>query len=492
MGLELLAVPKDNPDQQSTRWVSNRQDWKMEQVNLSDVSNWFFTAPPEDLGERRGDPFGLRRAADFYADALAPGFTSGTNDARWITILSWILTQAWERYRKLRDRVDGPLNHDEARHLYAWVQPLELLWIARTLLKVPDSTAVLPNKRAVRAWLNGGQKLDGRCPPFFGLSSDQIRRFRATGPYGRYRGLLRSIGMTVDNDGWRPNDTALALAKTLGVATANGSLRTLGQADNLAARGRYWSACWEEWATPKNVKTLPQGATSQLYKPEQNILRKALFAGEPPSPAARRQAVVKLCAGGESHEVICASIAKGLAKSVDASEQIAIARLPGFVALSDAATDVLSILWSRLNDADIVSLPIDDLAKDHEVGQALSRLRETAARWTDAQRTQPVGLDTAFSAVHRFAEVVAVPGAGKQLAALADHHAKHGGGVSWFAREGGSLSRVARRSGLSPQPLRFRLAALCQVAWQVGRIDQMPTGLMADAVEDGQDANNGE
>jgi hypothetical protein len=50
------------------------------------MPEWFFSAPYEAPMVRRGDPLGLRLAAARYAEALAPGLTNRTLDARWLTI----------------------------------------------------------------------------------------------------------------------------------------------------------------------------------------------------------------------------------------------------------------------------------------------------------------------------------------------------------------------------------------------------------------------
>ena len=58
---------------------------------------WFFSAPYEAPMVRRGDPLGLRLAAARYAEALAPGLSNRTLDARWLTICAWMLVRAASR-----------------------------------------------------------------------------------------------------------------------------------------------------------------------------------------------------------------------------------------------------------------------------------------------------------------------------------------------------------------------------------------------------------
>jgi len=64
------------------------------------ISDWFFSAPYEAPMVRRGDPLGLRLAAARYADALAPGLSNRTLDARWLTISAWMLVLANDVWRR--------------------------------------------------------------------------------------------------------------------------------------------------------------------------------------------------------------------------------------------------------------------------------------------------------------------------------------------------------------------------------------------------------
>jgi hypothetical protein len=93
--------------------------------------SWYFTAPWDPVPIRRGDALGLRAGADYFADMLAPGLSNGASDARWISILSWCLKWShivWQ-YAGGRDLSQ----RDDQRARYAWLRPLELLWVDRTL-----------------------------------------------------------------------------------------------------------------------------------------------------------------------------------------------------------------------------------------------------------------------------------------------------------------------------------------------------------------------
>ena len=131
---------------------------------------WYFTAPWDPEPVRRGDPLGFRGSADHFAELLAPGLSNGTSDARWISILSWCLKWshiAWQ------SAGGGDLSRrEDQRARYAWLRPLELLWVARTLSSGQD-TGQLRGRRSVNRWFNSEKGL-----PNFAMSSDQFRRYR--------------------------------------------------------------------------------------------------------------------------------------------------------------------------------------------------------------------------------------------------------------------------------------------------------------------------
>ena len=75
----------------------------------------------EDVAVRRGDPLGLQVVAEGIAEALVPGLSNRTVDARWISILCWCLRQghaAWKAYGA------GHGQPAVGKHLYPWVRPL--------------------------------------------------------------------------------------------------------------------------------------------------------------------------------------------------------------------------------------------------------------------------------------------------------------------------------------------------------------------------------
>ena len=113
---------------------------------MLEESSWYFTAPWEPVAIRRGDALGLRAAADYFADLIAPGLSNATSDARWISLMSWCLKWSHVVWQKADG---GDLSTREAqRTRYAWLRPLELLWIARTL-EAGQTTGQLRGRRSV-------------------------------------------------------------------------------------------------------------------------------------------------------------------------------------------------------------------------------------------------------------------------------------------------------------------------------------------------------
>ena len=84
------------------------------------VSEWFFSAPYEAPMIRRGDPLGLRLAAARYADALVPGLSNRTVDARWLTISAWMLVLANDVWRRKGGTASAGLSRRQAADLFGW------------------------------------------------------------------------------------------------------------------------------------------------------------------------------------------------------------------------------------------------------------------------------------------------------------------------------------------------------------------------------------
>ena len=138
--------------------------------------------------------------------------------------------------------------------LFGWIEPLELLWISRTLSLADAEGRQLPGQRAVGRWIEGGLRA-GR----FGMSFAQYRRQRSIGVYGAYRVALRALpGMTVAGDGWRPDAISEQLARiaqsALGAAAA-----TPGIAHGNFDAESYWRrAGWSKWSSSARKDFLPE------------------------------------------------------------------------------------------------------------------------------------------------------------------------------------------------------------------------------------------
>jgi hypothetical protein len=208
-----------------------------------ELQEWFVSAPYDPVRVRRGDPLGFRQTADWYADLLAPGLSNRTIDARWVTLLLWMLNKAngaWQHFH-----AGAPLDDAAtARAYYEWIKPLELLWVARTatLCNGNGRGRQLPGIRGVNRWLENEGEL-----PHFGLSTDQYGRYRQTGIYGAYRVLLRQAAdLTVNGDGFRPTRSCAELIELVDNDVPKIRRRAARRKRTPHAE-RYWLEAWAGW-----------------------------------------------------------------------------------------------------------------------------------------------------------------------------------------------------------------------------------------------------
>ena len=160
---------------------------------------------------RRGDALGLRALTDQFADAVAADLSNRVRDGRWVTILAWCLARSHEVFHASGGR--SLATRTEQRERYAWLRPLELMWVARTIALADDwRDRALARLRRVLSW----KENVNRSPNSFATTEDQFRAYRQTGQYGGYRVAFRKWPrMTVLGDGWTPGPTTLGLAKWL-------------------------------------------------------------------------------------------------------------------------------------------------------------------------------------------------------------------------------------------------------------------------------------
>src|SRR5438876_10335231 len=108
-----------------------------------------FTAPWDPIVVRRGDALGLRALTDVFAESVAPGMSNRVRDGRWVTILAWCLARSHEVFHACGDLTTSTREGQSRR--YAWLRPLELMWVARTIELADNSTErSLAGQRSVR------------------------------------------------------------------------------------------------------------------------------------------------------------------------------------------------------------------------------------------------------------------------------------------------------------------------------------------------------
>ena len=436
--------------------------------------SWFYSAPLEDVAVRRGDPLGMRGLAEQFAEELAPGLSNRTTDARWFTILSWCLEQGYAAWRLHGEgRGDGRLSTRAAmRSLYAWIRPLEALWLARTVNASEEAGKgrQLPGVRAVRRWLD-----DRRSPERFGFSSSSYDRYRFTGIYGAYRIGFRMLpGLTLNGDGWRIGEAGRALAEITAQHASAARSHRRGKGRRPAPES-YWLKTFA-WET-EDTTFLPTKleAPTKLPAAEQRVLRHLLFAPRSGSDrarrnAARRQAVVTLAAKADTGDRVelFRRIADGLATSVPSLQS-----LPAFCALAQAGVAAMNAVWTVVRDASNVGYPkVDDVVNDSNVVAKLDQLAAASDRWrADSRRFGkgfhvPSALALSFVAAHGHRA--------KQLRALESHHRQYGGGRSWIGISDNHVLPASPLRGGGTADYRFRVGALSRMAVQCGVIDDMP------------------
>ena len=208
------------------------------------------TQPVDAGGVRRGDVFGFRPIAEFFADQLAPDLTARAWDARWITLLCWCLGAT-------HDRMATPE--------YEWLRPLELIWIAASVrLGGNQEGRQLPGIRKV------SKNFDS--PPNFGITPQRLEAYRFVGPYGVYRAPMQALGLTT-RDGWRLNEKGYGGTLAALVDKKIGDRFVRQQIVGQARPESYWSnqlkSIWKN-PSPAVKRLLPTqwDIRSQLPKKE--------------------------------------------------------------------------------------------------------------------------------------------------------------------------------------------------------------------------------
>jgi hypothetical protein len=440
----------------------------------SSSAGWYFTAPLDPPPRRRGDALGLRGLADRFADALAPGLSNATIDARWVTLLAWSLQASHEVWARAEH--DDLRRREAQQRRYAWLRPLELLWVTWALrTQERPAGRQLPGQRSVRRWLS-----DEARPAHFGMRPEQYRRFRQTGIYGAYRTLFRRIpALTLGergSDGWTPGAGTNALFRFV-----NSELpRSLRFSDAVLDRSTRWSR-WadqeDRWWMERGwgVDALPgfhlfpsEGGTAKRLPPEErDLLSPQLFPA-----GSRRRLVAQLLAevpSGSRHEDLCRHLARAGALRGTESGPLLVS-LPDFTRLADAGMDAIRAVWAGIcRSTDARGPTVADLASDTNVLTSLQRLEQASVAWAanTASATVPHGVPAAALAQ----TMTTTRSPSERLRALARHHETHGGGLRWFRLQGGRLEPRLPHNMAAASDYRFRLWPLARLAMQCGVAD---------------------
>lgn len=448
-------------------------------------AGWYFTAHWDPVPVRRGDALGFRAGADYFADLVAPGLSNSTLDARWITLLSWCLKWSHVAWQQAGGRDLARRDDQHAR--YAWLRPLELLWVARTLHSGQD-TGQLRGRRSIERWFRANRQF-----PNFAMSPDQFRRYRQVGLYGAYRVVFRSVaGMTQCGDGWTPGTVALGLAELANDSLPHAARLGHDHFENGTKWGswrgeeaRYWLD--RGWQTAMSARggflpTADAAARTRLPEKECALLTPALFGADSARPITAR--VLAKVAGARSHADLCDALA-------DSSElnriirPASLAPLPSFSRLADTGMDAMRAIWSEINQDEAEQAPaIDKLARSPLLQPRLERLRRASHTWLDTKGNRDFPYGEAVTRLAAAMREAATPKA--QIRALARHHREHGGGRQWFREQEGKLVPLVADTGIAASDYRFRLHSLCRLAAQCGVAD-MRRALDALAHQDGGD-----
>jgi len=435
----------------------------------STQATWFLSAPETSAPRRRGDPLGLRNITDEVAELLAPGLTNRTRDARWLTLLSWSLVESERAWHKTGG---GDLTTaDDRRHRYAWLRPLELLWVARSihLGGTGYRAAQWPGYRSLRRW----DKVSAR----FAMSDSQLNNHRQLGAYGAYRVLFRQDGFTESNDGWTPASPAHALGafvtKTL---EQEGAAPTWQNKPRLSDPAQWWiTTGWPQWQeTRQSSQLLLSGITPRkLHQAEINILAPLLFP--PGSPRLRTAQAIGANHASGDYVALCRFLAKTLPQ---AGSDPSLSRLGDLAALHDAGVTMLRIIAQCVAEN---ICTVAALARDLRFAAASRAFSSFAADWRQAAHNSP---QFKFQdEVNRLAQIATHEG-GAFLRRFIDHHEQYGSGARWFARTDNEIILIGAESGIASGNFGYRLHALARLAVQCGVLASLPQALVGQVVDE--------
>lgn len=460
------------------------------EIEINGLPRALFTAPWEPVVVRRGDALGLRALADQLADAVAPGLSNRVSDGRWVTILAWCLARSHEVFHASRGR--SVQTRAEQLERYAWLRPLELMWVARTIVLADDwRNRSLSGQRRVRPWYEDDEMSTDR----FGMSTDQFRAYRQTGMYGGYRLAFRKWpGMTLFGDGWTPGPSANRLAQwmdgKLGQARPSWPLHRgadyenspiqrvpkLGKGDRHDWWLRHWPS-FDRGGRSADKNTLPRRKTEYCALPERDLLKPVVFADDVDGKRRRDVAQEVLKAAAPDHSTICKHLGHAF------GHDRAVVLLPRFARLADAGMSAMDVVANALHGSS--RAPLSDVAARAEAREACAELMAAAKEWLRGAEMEVRHVETA----HRFASAIHTARPKECLRALLEYHETYGGGLRWFVIRNGKVEpRTPQRLGSSRY--RFRLWSLCRIAVQCGLIRDMPSGLSDEADDESSEASD--
>lgn len=434
-----------------------------------------FSAPWDRAPIRRGDALGLRALADEFSETVAPELSNRINDGRWVSILAWCLCRSHAIFRISSSESRTPRQEQHER--YAWLQPLELMWVARTIGLAPDwDKRSIAGRNSVRKWLVRFKSVRGEKSGRFGMTPEQFTRYRQTGMYGGYRLAFRKWpGLTIQGDGWPPGKRAELLANwidaRLGAARPDWKINASpALRGKVESKSQWWIQKWPQFGTGTFTvsSVLPSSRMHFQLLPEAKLLSPVIFGDD--QRGTRRKEIAEHLAGVDAanHLELCEHLPAAF------PEDGVVALLPAFSRLADAGMDVMDYVSSQLVIAN--SWDVDEAIRSPELTRRCNSLIAAARAWRVASR--PTTLRHIESA-NRLAEAVWKLKTKDCLFALVAHHVQHGGGARWFVRSGNTIE-LRNRPFVGASRYRFRLWALCRLAVQCGIIATMPSALQGD------------
>ncbi|OGP83092.1 MAG: hypothetical protein A2V87_07525 [Deltaproteobacteria bacterium RBG_16_58_17] len=385
---------------------------------------WFYTAPLERFGERRGDPLGFRPIADGIADALVPGLSNGTQDGRWLTIVCWILRLVQPNVRNCGS---SKKDREEA---YKWVRPGELLWVAAALTHDSgnnESSRWLPQKTAVKRWI-AGQSLDR-----FGLSTDAWNRYRFAGPYGTWRTFLRQSGITLLDGFILADGLGDSLADILDNIMAKKRVTPSKPFEKASQRipEKSWIQRFANWKELP-AETLPTDRKNPKKLPEAKLLETILFDKKNTDTKAgiRRKVLEEIKKPG-MNKLVHHDLAGHLCDRCTNIHHVA-----KFTRFCDAGIRAITTLINAANEDHMPdhTVSYEKVVARVDVKKALNVFAREARYWMNLKEAD----NNRYAQVRDLAKSVCTAGSNPANIArtLIDHHTSHHQGRHWLQSAG--------------------------------------------------------